>query len=131
MSAQHRILIVDDEPMIRDSLVEFLEDHGFEAVGAANGLEALSELSHAARLPCLILLDLMMPFMDGRSFREEQLADPELSGIPVVVFSAYQDVAVAARELRAAAHLKKPLRLPDLLRLVEEHCAGISAGNDA
>jgi CheY-like chemotaxis protein len=127
----HRILIVDDEPMIRDSLVEFLEDHGYEAVGAANGREALSELGAGARLPSLILLDLMMPFMDGRSFREEQLADPALSEIPVIVFSAYQDVAATAGELHAVAHLKKPLRLPDLLRLVQEHCVGLSAGTDA
>ena len=121
--SSHRILIVDDEPMIRDSLVEFLEDHGYEAVGAADGRDALDKLKRDPEQPCLILLDLMMPYMDGRSFREEQLANPGLSAIPVIVFSAYQDVAKTASEMHAAGHLAKPLKLADLLRMVQSHCA--------
>ena len=124
MTAAHRILVVDDEPMIRDSLVEFLEDHGYEAVGAGDGREALSMLSGTSHRPSLILLDLMMPFMDGRAFREEQLADPELSAIPVIVFSAYRDLERTAGELQAVAHLPKPLKLADLLRLVQQYCSG-------
>lgn len=116
-------MVVDDEALIRDSLIEFLEDHGHLAIGAADGRDALDKLHDDSQRPCLILLDLMMPFMDGRTFREQQLADPALSEIPVVVFSAYQDLARTAGELHAVAHLSKPLKLPELLRLVEEHCA--------
>ncbi len=125
--SSHRILIVDDEPMIRDSLVEFLEDQGYDAVGAADGRDALEKLNGDPEQPCLILLDLMMPYMDGRSFREEQLANPALSAIPVIVFSAYQDVAKTAGEMHAAGHLAKPLKLSELLRMVQSHCARAAA----
>jgi CheY-like chemotaxis protein len=121
-SAAHRILVVEDEEMIRDSIVEFLDDNGYQAVGAANGQQALNTLAAGGVLPCLILLDLMMPIMDGRSFREHQLQTPQIAGIPVVVFSAYRDVAKTASDMNAAGHLSKPLRLPDLLRTVQQHC---------
>jgi CheY-like chemotaxis protein len=121
-STPHRILVVDDEEMIRDSIVEFLDDNGYQAVGAADGQEALDKLAATDLLPCLILLDLMMPIMDGRSFREHQLQSPELAGIPVVLFSAYRDLAKTASELNAAGHLPKPLKLTDLLRAVQQHC---------
>jgi CheY-like chemotaxis protein len=122
-SGGHRIFVVEDEEMIRESIVEFLDENGYEAVGAAHGREALDKLTTAgAALPCLILLDLMMPVMDGRTFRERQLQSPELAGIPVIVFSAYRDVAKTAGEMNAVGHLEKPLRLPDLLRSVRRYC---------
>jgi CheY-like chemotaxis protein len=121
--ASHRIFVVDDEEMIRDSIVEFLDDHGYEAVGAVDGRDALDKLAASESRPCLILLDLMMPVMDGRSFREEQLLTPNLAAIPVVVFSAYQDVAKTAGELNAAGHLAKPLNLVTLLQTVQRHCS--------
>jgi len=65
----------------------------------------------------------MMPVMDGRSFREQQLQTPELAGIPVVVFSAYRDVAKTAGELNATGHLAKPLDLTALLQTVQRHCS--------
>jgi CheY-like chemotaxis protein len=127
-SAGHRILVVEDEEMIRESIVEFLDDSGFQAVGAAHGREALEKLGASSDPPpCLILLDLMMPVMDGRTFREHQLQMPQFALIPVIVFSAYRDVATAASEMHAAGHLEKPLRLPDLLRKVRQHCTAISA----
>ena len=113
--------------MIRDSIVEFLSEQGYDAVGAADGREALDKLDHSEPRPCLILLDLMMPVMDGRSFRERQLQIPELAQIPVVLFSAYQDVAKTAIALNAVGHLAKPLKLPDLLRTVRRHCDGPAA----
>jgi CheY-like chemotaxis protein len=121
-SGLHRIFVVDDEEMIRDSIVEFLDDNGYQGVGAADGQEALNKLAAADKLPCLILLDLMMPVMDGRSFREHQLQTPQLAAIPVVVFSAYRDVAKTANDLHAAGHLSKPVKLTDLLRTVQQHC---------
>ena len=123
MMAAHRIFVVEDEEMIRDSIVEFLDEHGYQAVGAADGQDALEKLAVADLLPCLILLDLMMPVMDGRSFREEQLRTPDIARIPVVLFSAYRDLTKIAADLHAAGYLDKPLKLANLLRLVQEHCA--------
>jgi len=65
----------------------------------------------------------MMPVMDGRAFREEQLQTPELAAIPVVLFSAYRDVAKTAGELNAAGHLAKPLNLTTLLQTVRRYCS--------
>ena len=119
----HTVLIVDDDRDIRDSLVEVLEDHGYHAVGAGNGREALDTLRTSAEVPCLILLDLMMPVMDGREFREEQLKHPEWTDIPVIVISAYNDVAEQARALEAE-HLRKPLGMRPLIDAVRRYCAG-------
>jgi CheY-like chemotaxis protein len=124
-AAAHRIFVVEDEEMIRESIIEFLGDNGYDAVGAADGREALDKLEATHDVtPCLILLDLMMPVMDGRSFREQQLQNPGLATIPTIVFSAYRDVAKTAGELNAAGHLAKPLKLPDLLRTVRQYCQG-------
>ena len=110
--------------MIRDSIVEFLDESGYQAVGASDGRDALDKLAATDPRPCLILLDLMMPIMDGRSFREQQLQTPELASIPIIVFSAYRDVAKTASDLNAAGHLEKPINLTDLLRTVRRHCSG-------
>ena len=118
-----RVLVVDDDDDIRAGLIEFLEDHGHSAVGAANGEEAIALLDPSNVLPCLIILDLMMPVMDGPTFRDEQRARPALANIPVIVVSAYRDIETRARDLGAAHWLSKPLDLPALLRLVEQKCA--------
>jgi CheY-like chemotaxis protein len=123
MTPAHRILVVEDDELIRDSLVEFLDEQGYQAMGANDGLDALDKLRAGDPHPCVIVLDLMMPNMDGKAFREEQLRDPELSPIPVIVLSAYHDVAKSARELDVAHFLAKPLKLPALLQLVQLHCA--------
>jgi CheY-like chemotaxis protein len=122
MTAPHVILVVEDDELIRDSLVEFLDEQGYQATGAVDGVDALGRLRSGAPLPCVIVLDLMMPNMDGRSFREEQLRDPRLAAIPVIVVSAYRDVAKNAAELAVAHYLPKPLKLPVLLDLVQQHC---------
>ena len=115
--------------MIRDSIVEFLEDNGYQGIGAADGRDALDKLSATDPLPCLILLDLMMPVMDGRSFREQQLQTPALAAIPVVLFSAYRDVAKTANDLNTAGHLTKPLKLSELLRTVQRYCVNGGAAS--
>jgi CheY-like chemotaxis protein len=122
-SSPHRIFVVEDEEMIRESIVEFLDENGYQGVGASDGRDALDKLARADAPPCLILLDLMMPIMDGRSFREQQLQTPQLASIPVIVFSAYRDVARTATEMNVAGHLPKPLKLTELLRVVHQHCA--------
>lgn len=120
---QHVVLVVDDDRDIRDSLIEVLEDHGYQAAGAANGLEALAVLGTGPALPCLILLDLMMPVMDGQEFRERQLENPLWAQIPVVAISAYSDAVARARALDLEC-LRKPLAMRPLIETVRRHCAG-------
>lgn len=118
----HQVLIVDDDEDIRESLMDFLEDQGYHPLGAGNGREALDRLRDPGVRPCLIILDLMMPIMDGTMFREEQLRSAELSRIPVVIVSALKDSANVARSLNVPDHLPKPLNLDALLRVVRQHC---------
>ena len=119
-----RILVVEDDADIREATIELLVDHGFDAVGAANGREALEQLRASTNLPCLIFLDLLMPVLDGRGFREEQRRRPELAHIPVVVVSARADSARHAAELDAAAFIDKPVTAGELVRVARRLCAG-------
>ena len=110
-------MIVEDDHLIREAIAEALGEEGFEVVEAANGREALEALH---REPAsLVLLDLMMPIMDGWQFREEQLRDPELSDIPVVVLSALRD-----DRLHAQRHFTKPCDLDELLETVWDFTGG-------
>lgn len=123
MTGAHRILVVDDDPEIRETVIEVLEDAGYEVVGARDGVEALAQLRDPEDRWCVVLLDLMMPNMDGRTFRQEQLQDPVISPIPVVIVSANSDVEEAAKELQVAAHVTKPLRLTELVTIVNRFCS--------
>src|SRR6476646_6367807 len=78
------ILIVDDDKDVRSALAELLEGEGYAVAGAHNGHEAL-QLMRAGLHPAVILLDLMMPVMDGWDFRSEQQRDPAFAGVPVVI----------------------------------------------
>jgi CheY-like chemotaxis protein len=118
----HYVLIVEDDEDIRESLMDFLQDHGYESVGAVNGREALEKLGPGHPRPCVIILDLMMPIMDGRAFRRQQLGDPELRAIPVVVISAYQNIDVSVEGLNVTRHMVKPFDLKQLLDVIQEHC---------
>ena len=113
------VLIVEDEQESRELLAELLEFEGFKVAAAANGAEALAYLQTSGK-PCLIILDLMMPVMDGREFRSKQLKDPWLAQIPVVVVSAMAPSAVA--DLGATAVIRKPVDLDNLLEVVEANC---------
>lgn len=115
------VLVVEDDGDVRDSMVRLLQGEGYQAVGAANGQEAFALIRGGVR-PCLILLDLGMPVMDGREFRATQLRDEKLAVIPVVVFSARPDAEEIATSISAVAALKKPVRFEHLRRLLEEHC---------
>ena len=116
-----RVLVVDDEDTIRDSLVEILAENGYAVTGATDGRDALRKLRAAPGAFKLVLLDLTMPVMDGRAFREAQRRDATLASIPVIVLSAFRDVAVMAADLAAVAYLKKPLNVPALLELLGAH----------
>jgi CheY-like chemotaxis protein len=113
------VLVVDDDQAIRETLCELLADEGYEAVGASHGREALDRLRTDGR-PCVILLDLMMPVMDGFAFRAAQLADPGLSAIPVVVITAMGQAS--ASSISADVVLSKPLRIERVLEAVSRFC---------
>ena|SRR5436190_881896 len=113
------VLIVDDDEAIRESLCDILSDEGRPAVAVANGKQALDFLRTESR-PCVILLDLMMPVMDGATFRARQLEDPSLSTIPVAIITAAG--AHAAAGLAVEAVLVKPLRIDSVLSVVERFC---------
>lgn len=83
-----RLLIVDDDQDIRDTLAEILQDEGFEVMTASNGSDALARLAAAPERPDVILLDLTMPVMDGFEFRNAQLADERIADIPVILITA-------------------------------------------
>lgn len=115
------ILIVEDDPDVRASLVEVLEDEGYRVETAGDGAEALNYLRGAnADLPRLILLDMMMPRMDGFQFRAEQSSDMVLSRIPVAVVTADDQAGRKASALGVNGYLRKPVQLLDLLALVEK-----------
>jgi CheY-like chemotaxis protein len=119
MTTDHCILIVDDDADVRESIGDALEEEGYRVAGASNGKEALRLLKDEKLRPDLILLDIMMPEMDGWAFRAEQRKDPELAQIPVLVFTAYGSPKDVAQQLQAAGFVKKPLRLDDLLSMIE------------
>jgi len=100
-------------------MAHLLTLEGFEAVTVANGRDALDYL-RSARTPEVIVLDLMMPIMDGWEFRRRQQADPALAPVPVIVLSALYQARAAAVD--AAAFLKKPLDFDRLLALVRTYC---------
>jgi two-component system response regulator MprA len=116
------ILVVDDDADLRESVAECLEAEGHTVLTAENGQRAL-ELSSSGILPDLILLDLMMPDMDGWAFRARQLEDPKLRAIPVLVFTAHAAPHEITEELGAVGLLKKPLRLETLIAAVGEVAA--------
>ncbi len=116
-----RILIVDDDPAARESLAEVLEAEGYQVTTASGGRQGLEYLRQGHR-PDLILLDLVMPGMNGWVFRAEQERDPALADIPVVIVSGAQDPAPAAGYLRTALSLAKPLDVPRLLAEIERCC---------
>jgi CheY-like chemotaxis protein len=117
------VLVIEDDGDIRDTLGELLEERNYRALLAANGAAGLEELRAVEPKPCLILLDVMMPIMDGRIFRAEQQTDPSLRAIPVVVLSAHADARAAAVEMKADGYLRKPIDLGRLFETVDRFCA--------
>jgi CheY-like chemotaxis protein len=108
-----RVMVVDDERDIRRGIADALELEGYEVVEAADGREALQKLRRSER-PAAIVLDLMMPGMNGWQFRDEQRRDPELAGIPVIVVSARP----GDDGIEADGYVKKPFALGTLFDAV-------------
>jgi CheY-like chemotaxis protein len=115
LSDRPRLLVVDDDLELCESMADALTDAGYEAVTAPDGLRAL-RLSRDVQAPRLILLDLMMPDMNGWQFREQQLRDRTMRDIPVVVMTASRDLR--RHPVQADAFLFKPFTLDDLLEQV-------------
>jgi CheY-like chemotaxis protein len=116
------ILLVEDNDDVRDMMALALELAGHVVWPAANGRDALARLQERDELPCLILMDLMMPVMNGWELRAALKDTPRLSSIPVVVVSALN--ADLARRLPATDYLPKPVDIDRLLDLVCEYCHG-------
>src|SRR6185436_10142222 len=121
------VLIVEDDPDVREMLAVLLVNEGFHAVTAEDGLEALHLLRavrhRAPQVPCLILLDLMMPRLSGHEFRRAQLGDPTVAAVPVAVMSGAVDIEQRAQALGAVATLTKPIDCELLLNVVRRYCA--------
>ena len=118
-AAHPTIVVVDDDTDLRETLGELLHDEGYQARLFGTGRAALEFLRGAEDDPQLILLDLMMPEMNGWQFREEQLKDDRLRDIPVVVMTAsraFEEEALVAREI-----LYKPIGLGELISAVERN----------
>lgn len=115
------ILIVDDDNDVRAALAELLEEEGFAVEAAHNGNEALARLRGGTLHPAVILLDLMMPGMNGWDFRSEQMRDPKLAAVPVVIVSAsgLSDESIRA-QFHPAGYVEKPIERTELLGVLRE-----------
>ncbi len=124
MSREHRILLVEDDPDTRACMSSLLELEGYFVVTAADGREALQRLRSGLN-PTLIVLDLMRPGMDGFEFRKEQLQDPMLSTVPVVVYSGHHDAKANLALLEPAGYIQKPINFDSFLDMVSAHCGHV------
>ena len=120
---RHRVLLVEDSHEANAALELFLRVQGFDVAVAFDGQQALDHLRAGSR-PHVILLDVMMPVKDGRTFRAEQRADPMFASIPVIVFSGAYDVGAIAEQLGVRDYLTKPLDVQRLLDTVRRYCGG-------
>lgn len=114
------ILLVEDDIDIRENFKLLLESEGFEVLQARNGKVALDGLKASPALPALIILDLMMPIMDGLQFRKLQLEDPRLAGVPVIIMTAGGNVEAKAASLGAQGFIKKPIEVEAALGVVSK-----------
>jgi CheY-like chemotaxis protein len=122
MRAMACVLVVDDDELLRDAVSEAIADAGYEVEQAENGREALDKMRRAS--PCIVLLDLMMPVMDGWEVVSEMTKDPALASVPVCVVSAQDRIAPP----KAVRTLRKPVTAAVLLQTVEQYCGKAPGG---
>jgi len=117
------VLVVEDHPDARDVVRRFLEFHGYAVTTAVNGEDALAKLAMGLR-PCLIVLDVMMPVMDGPTFAEHlrQIPDRVVADTPIVLLTGTFDVDTAKERSRAREVITKPVTFERLTKVVDEHC---------
>jgi CheY-like chemotaxis protein len=118
----HRVLVIDDDRMVRHVITRHLTSVGYDVVSAGNGAEGLRALQHDREIG-LVLLDLMMPQMDGWSFRRAQMLEERLRQVPTVVMTGAPLAQVVHTELQAADYLLKPIGRDHLLSVVRSYCA--------
>ena len=116
------VLVVDDDEDLLVVLRDVIEEEGYRVLTACGGEEALA-LLESGETPCMILLDLKMPGMDGAEFRRRQLGDPRLAAIPVVGFTGLWNGEESAHRLALASCLRKPVNLHKLLETVAHYCS--------
>ena len=116
------VLVVDDDEDLLSILRDVIEEEGYRVATACDGEGALALLQSDDK-PCMILLDLKMPGMDGGEFRKRQLADPRLAEIPVVGFTGLWNGEETAHRLALASCLRKPVNLHKLLETVAHYCS--------
>jgi CheY-like chemotaxis protein len=119
----HSVLIVDDDRAIREMLTETLDDAGYRVLSAENGRQALALLAEAPTLPAVILLDLMMPVMNGWEFLAQQQADARIAAIPVIVLSARPNLQHEAYTISVEEFLQKPIDILELLSIISRYFA--------
>lgn len=114
-----RVLIVEDDPDVRQMMEHFVAMSGYEVMSASNGLVALEAMRQ--RRPCAVLLDMHMPVMDGFEFRRRQVADRELAGVPVLCITAAYDPRAVSSELGVPC-MGKPADLATISRQLADIC---------
>ena len=113
------VLVVEDDEDVREFMELLLATSGYDTMSAGDGVEALEKMRR--RLPCVVLLDLQMPRMDGWQFREQQLQDPRLASVPVVCITAFFEPHIVTRTLGVRC-LAKPADFPTVLNAVAAAC---------
>jgi CheY-like chemotaxis protein len=125
---RHSVVIVEDSQDARESLAMLLELSGHHVVSVANGAEALTLIRAGSVRPCVIILDLIMPHMDGLAFLDDlRVGSPEHARIPVIVFTGHEGLRKAAVSKGCMMALLKPAKPEDLLSLVDNHCPPVAA----
>jgi CheY-like chemotaxis protein len=121
----HDVLVVDDDPYIREAMVDALQHEGYRVWEAENGQAALKLLEKMPH-PCVVLLDMMMPVMDGSTFLSEMRTREAFGSLPVVVLTAQPG---PARE-DVAHWLRKPFELSDMVDVVRRHCVPLPSAQN-
>jgi CheY-like chemotaxis protein len=116
------VLIVEDDPALREVYGEVLAGEGFGVRLAANGFEALAQLGEGSEIPCAILLDLRMPGMNGWELADRLHETTRWQSVPIVVVAAHYLVADEARRIGASSWLQKPVTLDRLVAAVRGVC---------
>jgi CheY-like chemotaxis protein len=119
------VLVIDDDQDIRDALEVVLTLHGYHVTTAEDGTSALALLRDGSTRPNVILLDLMMPGMNGQQFRAAQMSDPAIASIPVFVMSGAVGVEAKATAMGLPS-IRKPFDLTDVIGMMEQHTPGPS-----